>query len=186
MRPYRTDASYEVKIGTESFDVDEDDGAEVTLPFHATGAADAETALASTIMISVTGENRYNDHDYTFMLSRANPVGNTLESGDIDGAVGSEDGLSIQNAWTATTTNADTPTTTITVTLDPIGSSTECGQTLVVKDGDDGVKDRDEDSRACVPEYTLTASANENPHTLELTSQDNKTKIYYLWVNLGS
>ena len=180
------DASYTVKIGTESFAVDEDDGAEVTLPFHATGAADAGTALASTIMISVTGKNGYNDHDYTFTLSRAAPVGYTLVEGDVsvDGNAlsgGSGDGLSTQTAWTAATAAGET-TAAVVVGLDVITGSTDCGQTVVVKDGD-VVKKRDEDSSACLPEYTLSGSSTGNLHTIAVTSQDNKTEIYYLWVN---
>ena len=180
------DASYTVKIGTQSFAVDEDDGAEVTLPFHATGAADAGTALASTIMISVTGANGYNDHDYTFTLSRAAPVGYTLVEGDVsvDGNAlsgGSGDGLSTQTAWTAATAAGET-TAAVVVGLDVITGSTDCGQTVVVKDGD-VEKEADEDSADCLPEYTLSGASTGNLHTIAVTSQDGKTETYYLWVN---
>ena len=180
------DASYTVKIGTESFAVDEDDGAEVTLPFHATTAADAGSALASTIMISVTGKNGYNDHDYTFTLSRAAPVGYTLAEGEVnvDGdalSASGGDGLSVQTAWTAATVEGET-TAAVILDLEEIAESTDCGQTVVVKDGD-VVQKRDEDSSACSPEYTLSGSSTGNLHTIAVTSQDNKTEIYYLWVN---
>ena len=180
------DASYTVKIGTESFAVDEDDGAEVTLPFHATAAADAGTALASTIMISVTGKNGYNDHDYTFDLSRAAPVGYELVEGDVsvDGNAlsgGSADGLSTQTAWTAATAAGET-TAAVVVGLDVITGSTDCGQTVVVKDGD-VEKEADEGSADCLPEYTLSGASTGNLHTIAVTSQDGKTETYYLWVN---
>ena len=179
------DASYTVKVGTGRPVVPHvTRGAPVTLPFNATGSADAGDAFASTITVEVTAENSYNDHSYAFSVSRAAPVGYGLTSGDVAGADGAADGLSLQNAWTATTDDAATTTITITVDLQEISESTECGQTLVVKDGDT-VKDRDADSSACAPEYTLTALADGNLHTLEVTSQDNETETYYLWVNLG-
>ena len=54
-----------------------------------------------------------------------------------------------------------------------------------MKDGND-VIDREEDSTACVPQYELTAETGGNLHTLEVTSQDGKTEVYYLWVNPGT
>ena len=140
----------------------------------------------STIAIEVTGENGYNDHSYTFTLNQAAPVGYTLAEGEVnvDGtalAASGGDGLSTQTAWTAATAAGET-TAAVVVGLDVITGSTDCGQTVVVKDGD-VVKKRDEDSSACLPEYTLTGSSTGNLHTIAVTSQDNKTEIYYLWVN---
>ena len=187
-----TDASYTVKLGTGLPVVPHATrGATVTLPYYATDAAPvagtpvAGTARESTITVEVTAENGYNDHTYTFTLSAAAPVGYALAAADITGADGTEDGTTIQNAWTATTASATATTTTITVDLDEITGTTDCGQTLVVKDGDD-VVDRDEDSTACAPQYDLTAEAGGNLHTLEVTSQDGKKEVYYLWVNLGT
>ena len=182
------DASYTVKIGDESFAVDEDDGAEVTLPYYATDAEpEGDVAVAGTdrkspITISVTGENGYNDHDYTFELSRAFPVGYTLKSDDVNGADGAEDGLSTQTAWTAATVAGDS-TARIVVNLEFIpGPTEECGQTVVVKD-EDVEKEADEDSADCEPEYTLSGASTGNLHTIAVTSQDGKTETYYLWVN---
>ena len=186
------DASYTVKIGTKSFAVDEDDGAEVELPYNATDApvVDNDPPVAgtnreSTITISVTGKNGYNDHDYTFTLSRAFPVGYTLAVGDInvDGNVlsDSKDGLSPQNAWAADTKAGET-TALVMLTLDEITGSTDCGQTVVVKDGS-VVIGADEDSADCVPEYTLTGSTTGNLHSIAVTSQDGKTETYWLYVN---
>ena len=145
-----------------------------------------ETNRPSMIAIEVTGENGYNDHSYTFTLSQAFPVGYTLAEGEVnvDGAALSAsggDGLSSQNAWTAGTVAGET-TAAVILTLDVITGSTDCGQTVVVKDGD-VVKKRDEDSSACLPEYTLSGSSTGNLHTIAVTSQDLKTEIYYLWVN---
>ena len=181
------DASYTVKIGTTNFPVSATRGASVTLPYHATGAAPvneqvvAGTNRESMITIEVTGENGYNDHSYTFTLSRAFPVGNLLTSDDVGGAEGTEDGTTLRKAWTAATAEGET-TVDVTITLDQIAESTDCGQTVVVKDGD-VVKIRDADSSACAPEYTLTgASGDGNLHTIAVTSQDNKTETYYLYV----
>ena len=188
------DAGYTVKIGATNFLVHATRGATVTLPDYATDAAPVDgTAVAgtpreSTITIEVTAENGYNDHSYTFELSRAAPVGYGLEVGDvqINGSAlsSSDDGLSAQDAWVAATAEGET-TLTMILDLTEIAETTDCGQTVVVKDGD-VVKNRDEDSSACAPEYTLTGASvasGGNLHTIAVTSQDNKTEVYYLYVN---
>ena len=84
------------------------------------------------------------------------------------------------------TADSTTATIEITVDLDQVTTGgTGCGQTLVVKDGND-VIDREEDSTPCDPQYVLTAETDGNLHTLELTSQDGETAVYYLWVNQGT
>ena len=189
------DASYTVKIGVTSFPVHATRGATVALPFYATDAAPvagtpvAGTDRESTITIEVTAENGYNTHSYTFAMSRAFPVGYNLPEGNVQingNALSSSggDGLSAQTAWVAATVAGET-TVEMILDLAEITNTTDCGQTVVVMDGN-VVKNRDEDSSACNPEYTLTGASEAsggNLHTIAVTSQDGKTEVYHLYVN---
>ena len=56
-----------------------DDGVEFKLPDYGTGHATAEgMARTTTVMVTVTAANGYNDHEYSFDISRAAPVGDEL------------------------------------------------------------------------------------------------------------
>ena len=183
------DASYTVKIGATSFPVHATRGARVALPFYATDAAPvAGTNRESTITIEVKAENGYNTHSYTFAANRAFPVGYGLEVSSVQinaSALSSaNDGLSAQTAWVAATAAGETSLTMV-LDLAEITGTTNCGQTVVVMDGN-VVKNRDEDSSACNPEYTLTGASEAsggNLHTIAVTSQDDKTEVYHLYVN---
>ena len=114
-RTVSDDATYTVQVGAGASVAGGASGATVELPYNATGSA-TTGPLASTITIEVTAENGYNDHTYTFSVSRAAPVGYALASDrcrrQCDRCT---DGLTVQSAWTATTANADTETVEITV-----------------------------------------------------------------------
>ena len=55
------------------------------LPFNATGATDAGTNIDSPITVRVTAANGYNDHDYTFSVTRTAPRNNVPETLTADG-----------------------------------------------------------------------------------------------------
>ncbi len=63
------------------------------LPYNATGGT-ASGDLSSGITVRVTAANGYNDHDYTFSVSRGAPVGNTPTSLTATGAT-------TTNLWSA-------------------------------------------------------------------------------------
>jgi len=57
------------------------------LPYNATGTADAGTPIATSITVRVTAANGYNDHDYSFGVTRTAPRNNVPESLTADGTV---------------------------------------------------------------------------------------------------
>ncbi len=72
-------ASARASIEADGFSVD-------NLPYNKTGTADAGTGIATAITVRVTAANGYNDHDYTFTVTRTVPVGNEPTSITADGA----------------------------------------------------------------------------------------------------
>ncbi|MDE2981580.1 MAG: hypothetical protein OXU74_10335 [Gemmatimonadota bacterium] len=88
------------------------------LPFNKTGAADAGTDIASPITLTVTAANGYNDHDYTFSITRTAPAGNATTNMTADGtAVTWADGGIVAEAVDNANSSAD-----IAVELSPLQS----------------------------------------------------------------
>ena len=160
------------------------------LDFNATGSD--ETSNASTeITVMVTAENGYDDHAYTFSVSRTNPVDNVLERGEIltqDGqqAGGSGgDGETAGNPWQVTTASEDSAAITLTFNLEEIGTGDDviCGQSISVKinGGADQDAINDTDNDACDDEqYRLSAGTNGTVYEITITSQDDVAKKYYI------
>jgi len=55
------------------------------LPFNKTGTANAGTDIASSITVTVTAANGYNDHTYTFSITRTSPANNAATTATADG-----------------------------------------------------------------------------------------------------
>ncbi len=160
------------------------------LDFNKTGSD--ETSNASTeITVMVTAENGYDDHAYTFSVSRTNPVDNVLERGEIltqDGrqAGGSGgDGETAGNPWQVTTASEDSAAITLTFNLEEIGTGDDviCGQSISVKinGGADQDAINDTDNDACDDEqYRLSAATSGTVYEITITSQDDVAKKYYI------
>ena len=112
--------------------------ATVGLDWDETGSSDDEGAAtkATEITVTVTAENGYNDHDYTFSASRMNPVGNDLVADDftVEAPSGSEITADIGEIDRFTVNVAEAADElTFTVTLEDIDKQ----ELLVEIDGDE-------------------------------------------------
>ena len=175
-------------------------GNSCTLPYHATGGATnaaGDAARTSTIAVMVTAENGYDDHAYTFSVSRTNPVDNVLERGEILNQAGRQaggsggDGQTAGNPWQVTTAGADSTAITLTFDLEEVGTGDDaiCGQSISVKinggEAQDSVAAGDRD--ACAGEqYRLSAGTNGTVYEITITSQDGVAKKHYINLAKGS
>ena len=98
------------------------------LPFNATGADGAGTAIDSDITLTVTAGNGYNDHDYTFMVERTNPADNTPETVSVNGG-----SVTFANGVATATVAADADEAAIAVDLD------SALKTVTASSGSDGL-----------------------------------------------
>ncbi|MDE2876963.1 MAG: hypothetical protein OXU69_16300 [Gemmatimonadota bacterium] len=169
------------------------------LPYHATGGTtngndDPERTTEITVM--VTAENGYNDHAYTFSVSRTNPVDNVLERGEILDQAGSEaggsggDGQTAGNPWQVTTAGSDSTEITLTFNLEEVGTGDDaiCGQSVSVKINGGAKKDASDDTEndACEDEqYRLSAGSSGTVYEITIMSQDEVAKKYYINLTTG-
>jgi hypothetical protein len=174
-------------------------GGVCTLLFNATGVAEgAGTARENLIRVRVTAHNGYNDHLYTFTVSRAAPMDNVLEAAEITGGGVATDGAgTLSDAFTTTTASATATTVTLTIGLGELGTGENayCGQSVSVRvyNGDDVDAAADTEDDACSAgednddgegeQYTLTAG---ELYELTVMSEDDEPGTYYLAVNQGS
>ena len=151
------------------------------LPFNVTGSGENQS-LATEITVTVTAANGYNDHDYSFSVSRANPVGNSLAAGDFDvedpadaqvaHAFGKVDRFTVNVAEAATDM-------TFTVTLEDIEK-----QDLVVeiggkKQAPESREDDDDDNEL---RYEVELSTGANTIDMMVTSEDGEDREHQLVV----
>ncbi len=188
-KPMDKDANVEIMIGKKACA-----GNSCTLSYHATGGttnADDAAARETEITVMVIAENGYNDHAYTFSVSRTNPVDNVLERGEIltqDGQQAGGSGGSGEtsgNPWQVTTASEDSAAITLTFNLEEIGTGDDaiCGQSISVKINggadQDAINDTDKD--ACDDEqYRLSAGTSGTVYEITITSQDDVAKKYYI------
>ena len=151
------------------------------LPFNVTGSGENQS-LATEITVTVTAANGYNDHDYSFSVSRANPVGNSLAAGDFDvedpadarvaHAFGRVDRFTVNVAEAATDM-------TFTVTLEDIDK-----QDLVVelggKEQDPASREDDDDDNEL--RYEVELSTGANTIDMMVTSEDGEDREHQLVV----
>ena len=154
--------------------------------YNETGSADEGEVKATEITVSVTAENGYNDEDYTYMVYRAAPVGNTLiardfsveapAGGEIREDFGKVDQFTINVAEAATELD-------FTVTLEDSDK-----QALLVEMGGDEVEasDRKRTDGAHESRYELTFAASRAITVdLTVTSEDEVERLYQLVVRRG-
>jgi hypothetical protein len=163
--------------------------ATVDLRHNATGSASAGDARANDITVMVEAANGYNDHEYTFQVSRAAPAGNMLAGADImgSGTPVSGDGSNETpfKATTESTTDADV-TLTFNLAMKGAGDDEYCAQSVSVKlrnaaNDIDAANDTDND--VCSGEqYALSAGASSvgNFYEVTITSEDDVEETYLL------
>ena len=160
--------------------------ATVDLDWNKTGTADEGAAAKATeITVSVTAENGYDDHDYTFSASRMNPVGNDLLASDlmVEAPAGAEittdfgqiDQFSVNVA-------EDVDELTFTVNLEDIEK-----QVLMVSMGGDEVMPSDRKSADGADEQRYEVELDDGANRIDLmvTSEDEVERPYQLVVRRG-
>jgi len=189
------DASTAVMMGTTACP-----GGVCTLPFNETTVPLPDAIpdpVATEITVMVTAENGYNDHAYTFSVSRANPVDNVLERNEIVNQAGQQaggtggDGQTVGNPWQVTTAGADSSAITLTFNLQDVGEGDDayCGQSVSVKinGGADQEAIEDTDTDACDDEqYRLSAGTSGTVYEITIMSEDGVAKKHYINLTVGS
>ena len=149
--------------------------ATVGLDWDETGSSDDQgaAAKATEITVTVTAENGYDDHDYTFSASRMNPVGNDLLASDfvVEAPAGSEVVAAFGQIDQFTVNVAEkADELTFTVELEDIEK-----QVLTVSMGGDEVEpsDRKRADRADEQRYEVELDDGANTIDLMVTSEDD-------------
>ena len=186
------DASAQVMIGRTACA-----GNSCTLGFNKTPNTAGAPAKATTITVMVTAENGYDDHAYTFSVSRENPVDNVLMRGEILNQAGQQaggsggDGQTVGNPWQVTTAGADSTAITLTFDLEEVGTGDDaiCGQSIAVKINGGAAQtgfNATGDIDACDNEqYRLSAGTSGTVYEITVTSQDGVAKKYYMNLTKG-
>ena len=159
-------------------------GSTVTLGYNETGGAGAGTAVVTTVTVTVTAANGYNDHDYTFDVTRAVPVGNSLVAvspGIGDAFLTLTDPVVVPTLY-SDNRGFDVPVDTDVDEADFMVTLADCSQTLVVR-GDDVSSGTALNADTCRNKrYTVDLGAPGTKTTvyLDLTSEDGVERTYYL------
>ena len=188
------DASVSLKVGATPCA-----GARCTLVAHKTGVADPPgDGTENTITVTVTAENGYDDHEYSVVVARANPIGNVLTNDSImradttgapHAATGSG-GTTIGNAYVFTTTGASSVNARI--GLSTLGESDDavCAQSVTVRlfNADKDLKAATNATNDVCPNtrYKLTASTTGTLYQVTVAAEDGVKQTYYLSVVKGS
>ena len=139
----------------------DDDFSVGNLPFNKTGSTDAGTAITTTITLTVTAANGYNDHDYTFAVERTAPEDN--EPGSIT-ANGSNvtwlDGGYHDEGVAADLAKAD-----IVIDL-------EDGQSVEVTVGGDAVTGKAGTADDTIHTFTVDTAVGQTTVNVKVTSED--------------
>ena len=171
-------------------------GGRCTLDYHATGGStnvDTEAARTTTITVMVTAENSYNDHAYTFDVTRTNPHGYGITAEDVfvdddasSGTFGTttDEKLEVQTETGATTAD-------IRFNLEELGadSDTFCAQDVEVRRHNDDVlitPNSQTDGDTCANnQYTLSAAVDGTVYRVTIFSEDGEDEDYYLNLSRG-
>ncbi|MDE2875876.1 MAG: carboxypeptidase regulatory-like domain-containing protein [Gemmatimonadota bacterium] len=166
------------------------------LGFNKTGSAVADN-LENTITVTMTAANGYNDHVYSLLVSRQNPVGNDIAAANIARAdttdlathTAADAGA---NGFTFTTTGASSVNLIFTLETfgDEANENAYCAQRVSVRaTGGNAVAASDDDDDDVCPatRYRLSATTgNGTPYTVTITSEDGATQDYSLRVIDGA
>ncbi|MYI46675.1 MAG: hypothetical protein F4123_09925 [Gemmatimonadetes bacterium] len=171
-------------------------GATVPLAFTRTPAAGGPDAPASatndnSLQIEVTGENGYNDHWYTFTALRNNPAGNELAAAEVTANGNAAGGSGTTAApYTVTTGSATANDVIVNFTMfgKGAGINLKCVQTVAVyAPGATTAETQiaDTDAVLCTKHYRLTAGTTGTTYRVVMTSEDGRTRNYWLNVSRG-
>ena len=147
-------ASVRASIETDGFSVG-------NLPFNETGSNDAGTGIATTISVTVTAANGFNDHVYTLSVTRTAPEGNTPTSLTADGTTVTW----AANEYHDEDVAADAANADIVVDL-------AAGQSLAVTVGGDAVSCEAGTADATVHTCTVATPVGQTSAKVEVTSED--------------
>ena len=134
------------------------------LPFNKTGATGAGENIETSITVKVTAANGYNDHDYTFDVTRAAPVNNEATI-----SVGGDEVTFANGVGTSTIAAADTEAE-ISVNL------TE-GQTVTASSGSDGLKGVPGDDDETIITFTVATPVGQTTVTVTVESEDGVDNV---------
>ena len=178
------------------------------LGFNSTGTP-ALSARETTLTVTVTAENGYDDHIYSVVAARANPVDNRLFSDRVRrhnadstyteaGGYGTSD-----EPYTLQTDSAEAGSLKLHIDLRHLGildDNAVCAQSLVVKTNPEEEEDEEEeDTEAeeieadadeaddiCANErYTLSVAEEGSRYTLHVHSEDGVERVYHLALDRG-
>ena len=134
------------------------------LPFNKTGATDAGDPIETGITVTVTAANGYNDHDYTFDVTRAAPVNNAATI-----SVGGDEVDFANGVGTSTIAAADTEAE-ISVNL------TE-GQTVTASSGSDGLTGVPGEADETIITFTVATPVGQTTVTVTVKSEDGVDNV---------
>ena len=167
------------------------------LDYNKTGTL-GHSPKETTLTVMITAENDYDDHIYSVVVARANPVDNELASDrvrrhDGDSTYTNANGYgTLDEPYTLQTDSAAVSSLTLHVNLKHLGVldlNAACAQSLIVK-----VNPNDEELEAdadawddiCANErYTLNVAEDGSRYTLHVFSEDGVEKVHHLAVGRG-
>ena len=144
------------------------------LPYNATGGSETG-AVESNITVTVTAANGYNDHDYTFNVSRDAPQGNEPASIAVNGT-----GVSFAGGIASHNLDAGAITAAIAVNL--VGEAADgTMQTVTATSGSDALTGVAGTTDPTIITFTLpTPSAGQRTVTITVTSEDGVKNVLTL------
>ena len=178
----QADGTVTFAAGGVSIDTEQSDGASAramlttavprrspsNLPFNATPST--ETDIATEITVRVTAANGYNDHDYTFSVTRTDPADNSPTSV----AVGAGNDVTFNaNNIASADVGATDATADVVVTL-------KAGQTVAVAVGGETVAGTADDTNENLITFTVSTAVGQTAVNITVTSEDKVDARYTL------
>ena len=166
------------------------------LDYNRTGTP-GPPARETTLTVTVTAENGYDDHIYSVVVARTNPVGNGLFSDrarrhNADDTYTDADGYGTFNEpYTLQTDSAAASSLRLHVDLRHLGVpdlNAACAQSLIVKDNADEEIEAEADAKGDICEderYTLSVAEGGSRYTLRVFSEDGVEKVHHLALSRG-
>ena len=165
------------------------------LDFDKTGAGGTAAPKETTLTVTVTAENGYDDHIYSVVVARADPVDNELVSDRVrrhngDDTYTDAGGFgTFDEPYKLQTDSAEASSLKLHVNLRHLGVldvNAACGQSLIVKDNADEEVEADARDDICENErYTLNVAEGGSRYTLHVSSEDGVEKIHHLALSRG-
>ena len=197
-----SDASVEVKKGSGVCA-----SHRCVLDDNTTGRRDSTEVEENTLIVIVTAENGYDDHEYSLKVGRAAPIGRYKEATDIkvlksDGTDSTvtakgDPGTSLSTAWTLETKSSSSSSVNARIDLETLGDPEEdnayCAQTVhkvtryndttTIKALNPPDEDNYEDDICRNTRYRLSAATQGTLYELDIRSEDSVSETYYLEVS---